>query len=194
MSPRKPVRYVLQVGDVLETHPTEPYFGVALVLAVREATDGFDPMCLIGITTSVFTRPVELDELRIADLAILEFDREARTGPSSYAPLRRETCIGIYTRELAAPIRVLGRIDTSSLNLGPLGFDVGDGTGGRWPLCGPVSKSLGYEAVIAWRMVHDRPQFLAEREAARLSHEEMLLRLKKSGRKRAPKPGGSEAG
>lgn len=194
MSPQKHKRYVLQLGDVIATHPREGYFGIALVLAIRDATAQFDPQCLIGITPAVFTRPIEMTDVQMDDLAILRFDVEARTGPNTYAPLRREVCIRIHARKLPPSMRVLGQVDTSRLNLGPLGFDVGDGTSGRYPLYGPITEHLGSEAVIAWRLIQDRTQFFADREANRIAHQELLVRMKAQRRKPAPEPGKPESG
>jgi len=188
VSPRKQKRYVLQLGDVIETRPREGFFGIALVLAVCDATAEFDPQCLIGITTAIFDRPLEMADVRVDDLEIVKLDVEARTGPNAYAPLRRMVCIKIHGRKLPPSMRVLGRVDTSRLNLGPLGFEVGDGTGGRYPLCGAIPDHLGSEAVIAWRLIHDRAQFVADRDASRVAHEELLRRMKAERRKPAPKP------
>lgn len=194
MSPRKPKRYVLQLGDVIETHPREGFFGIALVLAVCDATAEFDPLCLIGITTAIFHRPIEMGDVHVEDLTIVELDVEARTGPNAYAPLRHHVCIKIHGRKLPPTMRVLGRVDTSRLKLGPLGFEVGDGTSGRYPLYGPIAEHLGSEAVIAWRLIHDRAQFFADRDASRMAHEELLLRMKTQRRKPTPKPGEPETG
>ena len=59
-----------------------------------------------------------------------------------------------------------------------VGFEVGEGVDGRWPLCGPVRDQLGSEAVASWRAVRDNEQWLEDVAAARMSHEQMLVRLK----------------
>lgn len=73
---------------------------------------------------------------------------------------------------------VIGNTDVSFLAPEPLGFEVGEGVDGRWPLCGPVRDQLGSEAVASWRAVHDNEQWLKDVAAARMSHEQMLVRLK----------------
>ena len=184
MARRTPRRRLLEVGDVLKTHPFDGYWGCALVLTARDKTAQFDPMCHIGVTSTVFTHDYEFNEIRPRDLEIVQFDREARVEPNDYRPLRHESCIGIYSRRITPAVRVIGNIDVSHVAPGPLTFEVGSGSDGGWPLCGRVSVSLGYEAVHAWRAVHDRNQWLADVDAARRSHEELLLRVREAERQK----------
>jgi hypothetical protein len=172
---------VFACGDVVKTHPFDGYWGCALVLTARDKTEEFNPMCHIGITPVVFTRDYKFQELDISTLTIMECETEIRVGPYTYAPLRRAKCIGIYARKINSSVNLIGNIDVSSIIPNQLSFEVGDGTNGGWPLCGPVSASLGCEAVHAWRSVHDRTTWLSDVVAARKSHEEMLLRLKEKG-------------
>ena len=175
---------LLDAGDVLSTHPDSEYWGCALVLTARGATDGFDPMCHIGITPAVFHREFAFSELDLDRLSILEFDREIRLTDGTYTHLRRETCIGIYSRRYNAHVRVIGRADVASLPLPTLTFDVGDGANGGWPLCGRVQAHLGGEAVAAWRAVHDRERWLQERDAARSRTEETFARIREDERRK----------
>ena len=90
----------------------------------------------------------------------------------------------------------IGNIDVSSIFTIKLTFKVGNGSDGGWPLCGSVSKWMGYEAIHAWRSVHGRTQWLVEIDAADKSHEAMLIRIKEEERQKrikaksnkAPKP------
>jgi hypothetical protein len=175
---------LLEAGDVLITHPDSEYWGCALVLTARGATDGFDPMCHIGITPAIFRREFAFSELDLDRLSILEFDREIRLADGTYTHLRRETCIGIYSRRYTASVRVIGRVDVASLSVPQLSFDVGNGADGGWPLYGPVQGHLGSEAVAAWRAVHDRERWLQYRDAARKRTEEVFARIRESERRK----------
>ena len=186
MPSRRPKK-LLEIGDVLKTNPVDGYWGCALVLSVRGKTEEFDPMCHIAVTSTVFRRDYELSDLDVPTLAILEFDRQARVGPNEYVPLRHETAIGIYARKHTDAVNVVGNIDVSFITPDPLTFDVGNGSDGGWPLCGPVEKSLGYEAVHAWRAVHDRENWLADIDAARKSHEALMERLAEERRSKRKK-------
>lgn len=169
---------LLVVGDVLKTHPTEGYWGCAIVLTAQDKTDRFDPMCHIAVTTTIFRHDYAFSELDISSLQVLQFDRQIRLAPDTYAPLHRQTCIGIYSRKMNQSVVVIGNTDVSFLAPKPLGFEVGEGVDGRWPLCGPVRDQLGSEAVASWRAVRDNEQWLEDVAAARMSHEQMLVRLK----------------
>lgn len=178
MKSKTPKAKLLAVGDVLKTNPTEGYWGCAIVLTARDKIDRFDPMCHIGITTTIFRHDYDFRELDLSSLQILEFDRQIRVAPGTYAALRRETCIGIYSRKLNPSAVVIGSIDISSLAPRSLEFVVGNGADGGWPLCGPVKAHLGSEAVASWRSRHDKEQWLNDLTTARTSHEQMLVRLK----------------
>ena len=175
---------LVAIGDVLKTHPMDGYWGCALVLSARDKTGQFDPMSHIGITSLVFTHDYAFHELDLKGLEILEDDVSIRVGPGSYAHWRRSLCIGIYSRRITPAVHVIGNLDVASLVPAPLTFEAGDGTDGGWPFCGRVEESLGYEAVHAWRSVHDRTQWLSDIAAAEKSHEEMLVRLKEEDRQK----------
>jgi len=178
VSRTRPRPKLLDTGDVLITHPHPEYWGCALVLTARGAPDG----CLIGITPAVFRHEFAFSELDLDRLSILEFDREIRQADGTYRHLRRETCIGIYTRRPNANVRVIGHVDVASLALPELNFDVGDGSNGGWPLYGPVGDHLGGEAIAAWRAVHDRERWLQELDAARKRTDEMFARIREEDR------------
>ena len=146
---------LLVVGDVLKTHPTEGYWGCAIVLTVQDKTDRFDSMCHIAVTTTIFRHDYAFSELDISSLQVLQFDRQIRLAPDTYAPLRRQTCIGIYSRKMNQSVVVIGNTDVSFLAPEPLGFEVGEGVDGRLPLFSPVKDQLGSEAVASWMALHD---------------------------------------
>jgi hypothetical protein len=172
---------ILSVGDVLRTNPCEGYWGCAVVLTVRDKTPEFAPMCHIGITTSVYTHEYCFEELNLLELEILRIERQIRVAPNKYKLLRKETCIGIYSRRITPPVVVIGSADPVSLFSSPLEFIAGDTTDGGWPFCGKIEQSLGNEAIHSWRAEHDRDAWLKEIAEAERSHEEMLVRLKKKG-------------
>ena len=174
MATRKPTRKHMQAGDLLKTSPVEGYWGCAVVLTHRGKTEEFAPMCHIALTQLVLRHDYAFEELDVASLEVLEFDRQIRIGPNEYASLRRETCIGIYASRLNANVVLVGTADPGQIYPAAPSWDVGDGTGNGWPLCGPVSASLGSEAVIAWRRVHDRVQWEADVAASRKATEATL--------------------
>ena len=182
MGSKRSARRHLDAGDVLKTSGFDGYWGCAVVLTNRGKTAEFDPMCHIGITAAVYHHDFSFDELDLSALSILEFDVQIRVGPHRYSWLRRETCIGIYASRMNDHTHVIGRIDPHRVYTRPLSFDVGDGSGDGWPLCGPVSDSLGNEAVISWRQTHDREEWERELAAHHQLTEDLELRLSEEAR------------
>lgn len=173
-------RALLEIGDVIKTHPVDGYWGCAVVLTQREATEQFDPMCHIGITSTVLRNDFAFEDLDTSRFTILTMERRVRIDAETSAT-RRETCIGIYSRK-RSPLPVLGQIDPTSVFSEPLEFIAGNGADGGWPFCGGVTKSLGNEAVHEWRAKHDAEA--CEREIAEASASfEDILRREKHGRK-----------
>ena len=177
----------LEVGDVLKTHPSEGYWGCAVVLSCRGKTERFNPMCHIGITTVVFTHDYRFEELDTSKLEILTSDVEIRVAPYQYIHSRRKTCIGLYASKVNSHVNVIGRIGRSEARrIYPhrLAYRVGDGANGGWPFYGPVRASLGHEAVGEWRSVHDRASWEKDIAAAEKSFEEMFSRLAREAREK----------
>ena len=170
---------LFSVGDVIKTKPFETgYWGCALVLSSREKTVEFHPQCHIAITDFIAQHDYGMSDLKLDRLKILRSDRVVRTAPfQSVVTDRGIPCIGIYSRRIPDCVECLGRIDITSIDHPPLTFVVGDGTGSGWPLCGGVEQSLGYQAVHAWRRIHDYARWKQDIEAAEKSHEDMLVRL-----------------
>jgi len=156
----------LTPGDVIQTHPARGYWGCAVVLSARDSTDKFQPMCHIGITTLITRKKYSWKSISPAELEIAKLAYDVRVAPHEYyrAPDIR-TCIGIYSVKSSAGLSIIGRVDPIAIYSPPLTFDVGDGTNGRFPMCGPVPADLGDEAVTAWRRVHDSAKL--ERDVAK---------------------------
>jgi hypothetical protein len=166
----------LPLGAVLKTHPREGYWGCAVVLTAGGTVPGFLPLYHIGITPLVFRHDFSPQDLDGRELSILIFDRGVRLAPGTYA-VRRETCIGIYALPRQLPLPVIGLTDPTKVFPGPLTYEAGDGTAGKFPLCGPLRPNIGGEAVIAWRAIHDAEAWAAELQAAQESHERLMQQL-----------------
>ena len=87
-------------------------------------------------------------------------------------------------------IVVLGKIDPVRIYDAPLTLEVGDGTNGNFPLCGPMRKEIGWEAVTEWRRVHDAQAFSREVVEGRAQLELMeAMRLAEQRMRRNSKRG-----
>ena len=159
----------LEVGDVIKTNPFEGFWVCSLVLSARKKTKDFNELCHIAVTNSVFTHDFENSEINSADLIILYTENSDGI---------KVPCIKVYASRIKPDIKVIGNIDVSSFYKKPLVFEIGDGFDSGWPSCGPVSKSIGFEAIHQWRSINDRDQWLLDIKDAEKSHEEMLQRLK----------------
>jgi hypothetical protein len=170
-------RTSLEIGDVIKTHPKDGFWGCAVVLNTREKCEQFNRFCLIGITPIVFRHDFTWREVADFEFSILEFVRGIRLFPGDTRS-RRETCIGCYDARPNPELPTIGRVDASKVFAGPIGFEVGDATNGKWPLCGRIKEHLGNEAVVAWRRTHDAVQLALDVEASRRSHDALMARLK----------------
>ena len=160
-------------GEVLRTEPRSGYWGCAVVLSGTEATAEFHPRFHVGITPIIFRHEFGLSDIDVNQLRILRRTDEIRVGPDRYVPRTTRTCIGIYAAKARGDIFVLGKIDPLRLYDAPLTFEIGDGTNGNFPLCGPMRKEIGWEAVIEWRRIHDAQAISREVVEARAQFEEM---------------------
>lgn len=175
-------------GDLLQTEPRPGYWGCAVVLSAFPGTQELHPSFHIGITPIVLRHDYALSEIDTTSLSILRFSRGVRVAPLTYTTRNQEVCIGIYTARSQLDLRVLGTVDSKTLYTAPLTLAVGDGTGGDFPLCGPLRRSIGSEAVVAWRRVHDTEAFEREANEAKIQFEareaERLLKQRQAQRKR----------
>lgn len=170
-------------GDVIQTHPSRGYWGCAVVLSACDSTDKFLPMCHIGVTTLIMRKKYSWRSINPADLEIVKLAYDVRVAPNEYYrdPDPR-TCIGIYDVRSAAGLSIIGRIDPLMLYPDALTFDVGDGTNGRYPFCGPIPDDLGDEAVTVWRREHDKANFDRELMKARALFERIESKLRTDAR------------
>ena len=174
---------VLRRGEVLKTHPRDGFWGCAVVLSDPHPFDGLRPMCHIGVTPWILQHDFEWSAIADKDLCILEFERGVRTGPGEYRA-RRDTCIGLYTAKAHPLLPVIGSVDPTRVFRKPLTFEVGDGTDGKYPLCGPVAEHLGSEAVSAWLRVHDPDRWQAERDESGNRYERLSEAIREEEREK----------
>lgn len=184
----KPRKNPLEIGAVIRTNPSVGFWGCAIVLSAFDETyEPFElhPTCHIGVTDFISRTIFEADTLDFSSLEILTFTPKIRVGPCEYAEMRPRKCIGIYTVTTATRLDVISKIEPTMIYGRPLTLEIGDGTDGTYPLCGPLPDYLGQEAVVAWRRVHDRDRLAAE-EHATLERFEAFeqKRLEESRRKR----------
>jgi len=172
------MKKLLSKGDVIKTNPRNGLWGCAVVLTEKDKTEDRDPMCHIGITGLVFQHDYEFSELKEEKLKILEFERGIRLKPNEEFS-RTETLIGVYSRKIKIPINIIGNIDSSNIFNGPLPFEPNYGLEITWPLCGNVSNSLGMEAIISWRRIHDNVQLKKEIEESHRTNDELMEKIRK---------------
>ena len=113
----------------------------------------------------------ELDDIARDHWTVMEFFRNVRIATGCYAARASTPCIGIYTAKSRGAVRVIGSTDPRVVYSRPLTLEVGDGTNGCFPLCGPLTKSIGNEAVIQWRRMHDADALDRDVSAAREQFE-----------------------
>lgn len=159
----------VEKGDLLKSNPQEGYWVCSIVLSYREKTDNFNAMSHIATTNAVFDHDFYVSEIDRDELKIIH-----NTNFEDYVV----PCIEIYAAKLTKDIKVVGQVQAESYYQHPLKFEIGRGHDGGWPQCGPLTKSLGYQAVHQWRSVNDRDTWLADILAAEKSHAAMLERIK----------------
>ena len=162
-------------GDVIQTEPQEGYWGCAIVLASADGTTNSHPRFHVGITPLVFRHDYAWSELGASGLSLLTFIRDVRMPSGEYGS-RSETCIGIYTALTRGEVRVIGEVDPKQIYALPLDATVGNATAGHFPLCGPLTKAIGHEAVVAWRRIHDAGGLARDAEESRKRFEAMEAR------------------
>jgi hypothetical protein len=168
----KQIANPLQPGDVIQTHPQRGFWGCAVVLSARDSSHQFHPMSHIATTTLIAKQKYHWSSVDPKRLEIVKLSPIVRVAKEDYyQPNEPRTSIGIYSLKSAASLRIIGRINPLNIYDKPLSFDVGDGTKGTFPLCGPIPENLGNEAVIAWRLIHDKDRFEQEKLEARRRFE-----------------------
>lgn len=178
---------LLQLGDVIKTHPAEGYWGCAVVVWLRKRCSEFDPLCLIAITPTIFRHDYIGADLRDVTFSILEYEQGIKFFPGD-SRSRRVTCLGWYDARPNPDFDVVGSVDPRKFFTGSTRFIIGDGTGKSWPLCGRIHSNLGSEAVLAWRSLHAPVSLAGDLEAADASHWALMDKLKSENRaKRKPR-------
>ncbi|MCW9058472.1 MAG: hypothetical protein OQL11_06350 [Gammaproteobacteria bacterium] len=159
----------IEKGDLLKSNPQEGWWTCSIVLTYQPKSDDFNSMSHVAITNAVFEHDFDLSEVDIGNLKILH----TKNNEDHVVP-----CIEIHTSKLVKGIEVIGQLSAESYYPHSLEFRIGNGSDGGWPQCGPLTKSLGYQAVHQWRAINDREAWLNDIAAAEKSHAEMLDRLK----------------
>ena len=168
----KPIVNPLAPGAVIRTHPWRGYWGCAVVLTARDGTSDMYPCCHIAVTALIRKRKYSWSDIGRDELRIVRMSPSVRIGPQDYRKAPKErTCIGIYTLRRADTLDIIGHIEPAAIYADPLTYDVGDGSDGAYPLCGPIKEGLGWEAVAAWREIHDQENFERERRVSREQFE-----------------------
>ncbi len=178
---RNPKLPLLQLGDVIKTHPREGHWGCAVVVWLRKRCPEFGHLCLIAITPTIFRHDFVADDLRDVAFSILEYEQGISLFPGD-SRSRRVTCLGWYDASSNPNLDVVGSVDPRKFFTGSTRFIIGDGTKKSWPLCGRISSNLGSEAVFAWRTLHDPVLLASDLEAAEASHWAMMDSLKQEAR------------
>lgn len=161
----------VEIWDLIKSNPIEDYWVCSVVLTSRKRTDGFAPMCHVAVTNVVLDHSFTESEIDFENLRVIfEYNNEGHKVP----------CIGIYASRVGKEIEIIGRQKIDSLCRSDLDFEIGNGSDGGWPMCGPMTKGLGYQAVHQWRSVNDRDAWLRDIRLGEQSHHEMLERLKTS--------------
>jgi len=156
-------------GDLLKSNPLEGYWVCSIVLSFQPKNDNNNAMSHVAITNAVFDHDFHIDQINVDALRIIH----TQNNENSIAP-----CIQINTSKLMKEIEVIGQLDVEPFYPHDLNFQIGNGSDGGWPQCGPLTKSLGYQAVHQWREVNERKAWLQDIAEAEKSHTEMLERLK----------------
>jgi hypothetical protein len=159
----------VEIGDLLKSNPLKGYWVCSIVLSYQPKSDDLNAMSHVATTNAIFEHDFSLSEIDRDKLEIIY----SKNNEGNVVP-----CIEIHAAKLAKDIDVIGQLEAESYYPHPLQFQIGNGSDGGWPQCGPLKKSLGFQAVHKWRAVNDREAWLNDIAAAEKSHTEMLERLK----------------
>ena len=171
------------LGTVLRTHPRRGFWGCAIVLSACDETAEMHAKSHIAITTYISKRKYAWKNVDQTKLQIVSDTPEVRVGPDDYRrAAQAQTCIGIYTLKKTTPLDVVGTIDPQQIYSEPLTFEVGPGTNGTFPLCGPITENLGWQAAVAFRKVHDSENFQRDSNKSRARFEKAELKRLKDAR------------
>lgn len=138
-----------KTGNVILTTPEEGYYGIAVVLSEKEKTPEFYPRCHIAITPLLFRKEIQFQELDINALKPLVFNRAYHLKDKKKA-FKKETCIGVYTRNNKQGFKILGQVNPKLVYDGPLPFEPLNGLPILFPMYGETDQYLGREAYLNW--------------------------------------------
>ena len=179
----KVIKNPLSPGAVIRTHPRRGYWGCAIVLTAPDGTSDSLPCCHIAITTLIRRRKYSWASVPPSELQIVSLTPNIRVSPNDYRPApAARTCIGIYSLKRTDSLDIIGEVDPSDIYAHPLTSEVGDGTADEYPVCGPITDRLGWEAVVAWRENNDREKLERERDESRARFEEFERKRLAAGR------------
>lgn len=156
-------------GDLLKSNPIEGYWVCSVVLSFQPKSVDSNAMSHVALTNAVFEHDFDFTDINIDKLKIIHTSNHE----NSLVP-----CIEIHASKLVKEIEVIGQLDLGFLYPHNLEFQIGNGSDGGWPQCGPLAKSLGYQAVHQWRKVNDHEAWLKDIVQAEKSHKDMLERLR----------------
>lgn len=159
----------VEKGDLLKSNPIKDWWTCSIVLTYQPKSDDFNSMSHVAITNTVFEYDFDFSEVDIGSLKVLY----TKNYEGHIVP-----CIEIHDSKLVKGIEVIGQLSAESYYPHSLEFRIGNGSDGGWPVCGPLTQSIGYQAVHQWRAANDREAWLSDISAAEKSHAEMLKRLK----------------
>lgn len=151
----KKLKNPLRPGDVIRTHPRRGYWGCVVVLSARDSTEKLHPVSHFATTTFISKTKYTWEEIDISELRLLESAHVFRASPGEYYEMPVAPCIDMYTITTAADLDVIGHMDPKQIYPWRITYTVGDRENGRFPLSGPVTSSIGEEAVTAWLEAQD---------------------------------------
>ena len=153
----------LNPGDVIRTHPEKGFWGCAVVLSSADSTQDSYPRCHIAVLDLMKKRKYAWKNINIDEHDIVNLNYKVRVAPFEYiqAP-SPQLSVGIYTLRKIGSLDIIATVNPKEIYSKPLTFEVGDGTSGTFPLCGPIPDNLGYQAVINWRKINDAVNFESE--------------------------------
>lgn len=164
----------LNSGDVIRTHPQRGFWGCAVVLSAQDSTDDFYPCCHIATLVLIRKRKYSWKSVSPGDLKIVNLTRDVRAAPYEYIEdSTSRLSIGIYSLKKIDGLDIIANVDPLQIYSKPLSFDVGDGSNGAFPLCGPIKGFTGNDAVINWRKLNEQEKFEVEAKESKQQFEAM---------------------
>ena len=143
----------VEKGDLLKSNPLGEFWVCSIVLSFRPKSGDSLAMAHVAVTNAVFDHDFDSSEIDLENLKIIY----SKNHEGILVP-----CIEIHSANLVDDIKVVGQVSAESYYSFPLDFEIGNGSDGGWPQCGPLKKSLGFQSVHQWREVNDRVAWLRD--------------------------------